>query len=55
MKLVTFNIFVTVRAEDEADAAEHLIGELDYIFGADNNLISYTHPGDPCEVEDEPR
>ena len=37
-------ITVMVQADNPEEAIEKIVGELDYLFGLDNDLIAYTHP-----------
>ena len=45
------NITVMVSAETPEEAIEKLIGEFDYLFELDNDLIAYTHPQTVIEGE----
>ena len=51
MKTFKFAVEIFVQGESESDAAEHLIGELDYLLGVANTLIAYTHPKEGEETE----
>jgi hypothetical protein len=54
MKTYKFNIEIFVFADSEAEAANNLIEELDYLCELDNNLQAFTHPTDAAEQTQEP-
>ena len=44
MKTYKFTIEIYTYADNEAEAREGLMAELDYLMGLDNNLQAYAHP-----------
>ena len=42
----------TVAADTPAEALDHLIGELDYLFKLENQLLSYDHPTTATELSE---
>lgn len=53
MKTYKFTIDIYVCAESEADAAESVIAEMDWLLSLDNQLQAFTHPGNGVEVDPE--
>ena len=52
MKTFKFVVEMYVRGEDAQDAAEHLTGELKYLFEADNNCVAFVDPENGQESEE---
>lgn len=52
MKTYKISIDVYVAGDNEQNAIDNLIGEIDYLFQLDNQLQAYTHP-ETAEFEHE--
>jgi hypothetical protein len=50
MKKYQIEVRITVAADTAADAVEHIIEELKYLVGCENQIVGFVHPRNPHDV-----